>query len=209
MAKANPEPKHKWYVAAVELGKEVRFRTDLLRRARIADAYRKQLKSVMIPADVTTEPRQKDGKPHLVKRLTFPGYVLMCAEWGPVVQDLVHAAKFFMCMLMPRPTKPSAKADPDGQAWEDYLSWVPTPLLTKEAAVLLLKSRAMSEVKVPAPPKFQIGDAITVTDMKHFLRGTDGVVVGYGAGDLVKLECKILGSPFRAELEPWQFNHTK
>lgn len=201
--------RHKWYVAAVELGKEVRFRADLLRKARIADAYPRQLKSIMVPADVTTEPRQKDGKPHQVKRLTFPGYVLICAEWGAVAQDLIQAARFYMTMLMPRPAKPSAKAPMDGRAWCEYLAWEPTPLETKEAAVLLLKARATAETKVPAVPKFRIGDRVTVTDLRHFLRNTEGVVVGHGAGDLVKIECKILGAPFRAELELWQFNHTK
>ncbi len=198
----------KWYVLMVESGKETKVRSGLLRAAKIADLHPRLFKGAMVPALRETVPRKGDGKPIMVRRVKFEGYLFVQMVYCPETADLIREHKYQFGLLPVRPEKPAMPKTKEPSAaqqdeYDRWLAWKPTALDTREAAYLLLEQIRVEKIKPPATPKFRAGDEVRVIDRQSCWFNLTGLVA-VAADNALTVEVPFMGTVQRVGVEAWQ-----
>ena len=198
----------KWYVLCVEPGKENKVRAELLKKAKILGLYPHIYKTAIVPVLREVEARAKDGKPVMVEKIKYDGYIFLNMEWCDEVRDLVDKAKYTFGLLPHRPNEPKLPPNKQPskaqiQEFERWVNWEPTGLDSTEAARLLLEQQSVFKKKVPPPAKYSTGELVRIVDKNSAFAKLEGKIV-VGDDDSLNIYVTILGKEMPVTVEPWQ-----
>jgi transcription antitermination factor NusG len=164
--------------------------------------------------DRVVEPHGPGGKPRVLRRIKFPGYVLVRCEYTDDVHHALHSTSgvFGALPLCPNPhngfvyprKEPKRRRKP--QLWELEVQeeWSPTPLDTQaEVEALLQEKEDLKKLNKPAEVQFPTGQEVRVVNGQW--ENAVGVVDSYvnGGTPKYKVAFNVLGRKVLSEFEGW------
>lgn len=173
-----------WYALSVEEKKEHRVAKEIKRQVIIHD-LEDVFHRVLVPQHFVSHTK-KDGKTIRVPAVTFPGYILIQTKYDDRMFHTLREVKF-VYGLVPHHEHP-------------------TPLHSKEAAMLLLKkARQREDGKAEVKLRFKVGSLVKVTDSTfRGLTASVRTIDGDPADPVVSAVVTIFGRPVPIQLKHWQ-----
>ena len=170
--------------------------------------------------DRVVEPHNEGGKPRPVRRVKFPGYIIIRCEYTDDVHLMIEGlrGKGIMGLLPPRPgllkfrypkKQPRVRVNPTLDDIKSHAFWSPTPMDTQaEVESLLAEKAALKALPKAKTPEASFPENTRVKIVGGQWKDTCGVVKGVKRteeeGSKFVVEIPVFGRPICVNVEPWQ-----
>lgn len=195
----------KYYVLHVEPKMEDRVKKEIKKRAIIQDLNHLIVK-VITPRHQVRQARKEDGKPIIVNKKRFPGYLIVKAVHTDDTFVLINSVRGVLGYLPHRDqsflTKEEfAKLKASGELNR------PVALSNQEAAYAVLTAKKITTAEMYPEPEFKPGEAVKC--IHGIFKNQPGTIVKHLNGDDYQVEFRVLGVPTKADCSKWQIEKIK
>ncbi len=189
----------KFYVIHVEPGTDDRVKRELRKKVLI-ESMEHIVGRVYTPRIAEHGIHPKTGKPVIVNKKRYPGYLIVRAHPTADAIVLINSIRGVMGFL-PHKDRSLLTKDELKEIQENGDVFMPTALEDEEAALAVLRSRKLKTSEVYEEPKLKWGDDVTIVAGTY--RNVAGKIISVNK-DSYDVEFHILGTKTKVTCGLWQ-----